>query len=129
METIKQTLKVFTFSLALLSCSSSIAQDNKPNIQIIDQSEKYKIVDNIFKIQKLFGDSSSVRLKSGIIHPIDTGTYEISVKFYARWGIYINEGTLKKNVQVKPKDNIKVYLVGGDYSGIYATDPKLEIDK
>ena len=106
-----------------------LAQENKPNIQIIDQSEKYKIVDNIYKVQELFGDSSTVRLKTEIIHPIDTGRYEISINFYARWGIYSNEGTLKKTLQIRPNDKIKVYLAGGDYSGIYATDPKIEIDK
>ena len=73
-----------------------LSQDIKPTVQVIDQSEKYKIVDNIFKLRKLYDDSSIVRLKTGSIHQIDTGKYQISFNFYARWGIYVNEGTLKK---------------------------------
>ncbi len=122
-------MKITHLLAAILLTINGLAQNNKPNIQAIDQSEKYKIVDNIFKVQRLFGDSSIVRLKTEIKHPIDTGRYEVNINFYARWGIYSNEGTLKKTVQIKSDDIIKVYLVGGDYSGIYATDPKIEIDK
>ena len=116
-------------SVAMLFTVSSFSQTAKPTIQAINQSEKYTIVDNIFKLEKLFADSSTVRLKTETIHSIDSGTYLVAINFYARWGIYSNEGVLKQKVYIKPNENIKVYLVGGDYSGIYATDPKIEIDR
>ena len=121
-------MKAFLLLIAMFLSDFCFSQNVKPSIQVIDQSEKYKIVDNIFKIRKLYGDSSSMRLKTEMKHAIDTGSYLVSINFYARWGIYSNEGVLKKKIYIKSNKSLKVYLVGGDYSGIYATDPKIEID-
>lgn len=82
-------MRIALFLTMIILTINGLSQD-KPSIQVINQSEKYKIVDNTFKIRKQFGDSSTVRLKTEISHPIETGNYLVSINFYARWGIYSN---------------------------------------
>jgi len=126
-------LVIFIIFIALKGFSKSkqeiIPGESSGKIQVIDQSEKYSIVDNIFMLEKQFGDSATIRLKTTETLLIDSGKYIIKINFYARWGIYVNEGLLKKTIEIEPNKTTKVYLVGGDYSGIYATDPKIEVDE
>jgi hypothetical protein len=118
---------------AIVSFAQTEAEQNieiqKGKIQVINQSKKYTVVDNIFKLEQQFGDSTKMRFDTETENLVEAGSYLVKINFYARWGIYSNDGILTKKIEVKPGKTVKVYLVGGDYSGIYATDPKIEIDE
>ena len=116
------------FFLIFVVVIASCEPKPKGTVEVIIQSETYKTPDDIFKLKKLDGDSTRIRLKVEKKHKVVTGKYEVSLGFYANAGVFYNEGTLTDTIDIKENGDVKIYLVGGDMQGIFASDPKIEVE-
>ncbi|HCT29786.1 MAG TPA: hypothetical protein DIW31_03410 [Bacteroidales bacterium] len=111
--------------LFLLSCSHT----PKGILRVKVQSKIYKVVDDVFLLKKLNSETSNERFEVDKAIKLDTGKYILQIPFYAKSGMFYNDGTIEDTILVKFDKEINAYLVGGDFSGMFASDPKLEIDE
>ena len=118
-------LLVILLSIIIVSCSHA----PKGILCVKTQSKVYKIVDDVYSLKRLNSEKPSERFNVDKAIKLDTGRYILRVPFYAKSGMFYNDGTIEDTILIKPDKEINAYLVGGDLSGMFASDPKLEIEE
>ncbi|RPH32517.1 MAG: hypothetical protein EHM93_09170 [Bacteroidales bacterium] len=120
-----KTLYFVFLSAIMISCSNN----PKGSVRVQTQSKVYKIVDEVYSLKKLNGNDPNERYDVDKTIKIDTGLYILRVPFHAKAGIFYNDGAIEDTILIKKDKRINVFLVGGDLAGMFASDPKLEIEE